>query len=804
MHISLNWLKEFVNIPETDAHALAHKITVRTAEVDGVIEESASFENMVAGQIIELKKHENADSLTVTQTLIGTETVQIVCGGKNLKEGMFVAVALIGAEVSWHGGEKMKIEKVSIRGVESFGMICASTEIGLPKGENEGEKDILDLSELKPTPGTPLAKVLNKDDTILIFDNKTITNRPDLWGHYGIAREISALYDQKLTPIKTTVKTPKTGENLKIEIDDFMLCPRYTGLVIDNVKIGPSPLWLQEKLKKIDHGTHNNVVDITNYIMTELGQPMHAFDHSKVKEKILVRTAKQGEKITALDTKSYELDEEMLVIADSEKALAIAGVIGGQDGSVTESTTKIILESANFNSSSIRRTASRLGIRTDASQRFEKALDPFLCETALLKAAEMILKICKGSKIVSPITDLQSFSKEPVKITLSLEKASSKIGVELSKKEITDFLKKLEFKIKPINKDTLEVEVPTFRATKDIKDQDDLIEEIARLYGYENIPTTFPVLPIKRPQENRERKVKHEIRTLLSLGLGFDEVLNYSFYSNRELKNCLMTEESHLIIENSISEDYSHLRTTLIPHLLKNAQLNQKNFDSFKIYEIGRTYKNIGEHFPLEEKKISGLIYEKSKKDDVFYQAKGVVESIFTHLSLDLPNSAKEVKNAPYSHPAKALTYIDNEGETLAQVFMLHPLVQKNMDLEKAKIAIFELNYTKLMAMTASVHKFEAIPRFPKIEFDVSVLVEKNTEIGTLIKEIKSCDSELIKTVTLFDIYEGSNLGANKKAIAFKIALQSNEKTLTDTDMSRVQTLVFEKLKQIGGEIRGL
>ncbi len=805
MHISLNWLKEFVTIPEKDPKALAHKITIHTAEVDGIIDEAKEFEKIVIGQVVSVNKHENADTLFVAKTSIGKETVQIVCGGQNLREGMFVAVALPGAEVKWHGeGEKIKIERTKIRGVESFGMICASSEIGLPKGKTEGPKDILDLSALKPLPGTQLSEFLKKNDTILIFDNKTITNRPDLWGHFGIAREISALYDQKLIPLKPKVNIPTNKNSFKIEIKDEDICPRYMGLIIENVEIEESPVWLKEKLQRTNHGTHNNIVDITNFVMTELGQPMHAFDAEKVKGKIIVRRAKKGEKIKALDEKTYQLDENMLVIADEKAPIAIAGVMGGHDSGVTNSTKTIILESANFNSSNIRRTCSKLGLRSDASQRYEKALDPVLCELSLLRATELILKVCKNAKIKGAIIDTGNFDKTPKKAVLSIEKACSTIGTTLSKKQITDFLTKLEFKVKAKTKDLLEIEIPSFRATKDIKDEDDIIEEIARLYGYENIPTISPNLPVKRPIENTERKIKHELRTLLSQGFDFDEVANYAFYSEKDIEKCLMSKREHLELENSISEDYTHLKTTQIPHLLKNASLNAKTFESFKIFEINRRYKEIGNFYPLEEKLLSGLILKKDKTDNVFYEAKGVFEGIIKHLSLKTPKAVKGAVNAPFAHPEKSLTYINKQGETLAKIFIIHPLVQKNYDLEKYKIACFEINFSKLLKESPEKNLFKEIPKFPKIEFDVSVLIDKKMEIGKIIEEIKSCDTELIKDIKLFDIYEGENIGKENKAVAFKITLQSNERTLTDEDMSRVQTSTFEKLKQLGGSIRGI
>ncbi|NIA02029.1 MAG: phenylalanine--tRNA ligase subunit beta, partial [Nitrospirae bacterium] len=631
MYVSLDWLKDFVEIPgNLDPKDLADELTLKTAETEGVMNDAEKFENMVVGHVTELHPHPNADKLKLAKVSIGKDSHQIVCGGKNLKEGMYVAVALPKSKVRWHGeGDLVTLEKAKIRGEESYGMICQSAEIGLDNPD-EGPEDILDLSSQKPTPGTPLAELFGGDDTVIEFDNKSLTHRPDLWGHYGIAREIAAIKGFKFKELKPKFKAPAKGETVDVKIEDYDLCPRYCGLIINNIKVEDSPNWLKKRLKATGHGNHNNIVDVTNYVMTELGQPMHAFDKNYIKKGIVVRHAKKGEKITSLDGKKRELTQNMLVIADHEKPIAIAGIMGGENSEINSGTTSIILESANFNAASIRKTSTKLGVRTDAVQRFEKSLDPHMAQLAIERAAEIILDICPGSEIAGPMTDNEKFNKKPIKIKLDTDKTRSKIGVDISDKDIKKILESLEFEVS----NGFEVTVPSFRSTKDVLIEDDLIEEVARIYGYENIPASLPMLPTKLPEENTERFKKHRARDLFSHSLGFDEVYNYSFYGINEIKNTLLSEEGHIKLLNYLSEDQTHMRTSLTPNLLKNLQLNIKYFDNVKLYEIGRTYKEIGEYFPLEEKFVGGAILQKGKTDEPFYEAKGAVEAFFEKFNI--------------------------------------------------------------------------------------------------------------------------------------------------------------------------
>ncbi len=801
MLISANWLKDFVEIPKKfDAKKLAEDLTLRTAEVEGVLNEAENFEKIVVGHVLKVWQHPNADKLKLAKVSVGKETFQVVCGGENLKEDMYVAFAKVGAKVKWHGeGGLVTLEKAKIRGEESSGMICAGSEIGMAELD-KGEREILDLSAMKPEIGMSLEELFGKDDVVFEFDNKALTHRPDLWGHYGIAREISVLTGWKFKELKPKVLIPKNGEKVKVEVKNAKLCPRYCGLMIGGIKVAESPDWLKKKLKATGHGVHNNIVDVTNYVMHELGQPMHAFDKNFIKGGIVVRTAKKGEKVKTLDDKERTLDENVLVIADHEKIVAIAGVMGAKNSEINSETTTIILEAANFNAGNVRKTSVKLGLRTDAVQRFEKTLDPNLAEFAMKRAAELILKICPKAKVLGPISDVKNFEQKDMKIELDPDKTVSKIGVKISKSEIKKILEKLWFKVSANGKKFV-VTVPSFRAGKDIKIEDDLIEEVARIYGYESIASVLPSLPTRLPMENIERAKKHKLRELLSLGLGFDEVYNYSFYGKKEIQNALMKEAGHLKVLNVLSEEQTHMRYSLVPNLLKNIDTNAGNFEEMKFYEIGHTYRDVGQYFPLEEKRVTGVIARKTKGTEGFYEAKGVVETVLEKFGVSDVKVVRGMEGVTFAHPVKAVSYL-HAGDTIAEVFALHPAVQKNFGLEKWTIFLFCLNFTKLMKLKASEKKYKQLPRFPGIEFDVSVVIEKNIEASKVEGAIWAAKNEFMKGVTFFDLYEGGSVGEGKKAMAYRISLRSDDRTLTDAEMVETRRKVIDELKKIGGEVR--
>ncbi len=810
MKISLNWLKDFVKIPHTlTAEEFGRLFTTRTAEVENVESEAESFKNMVIGKIEKISPHPDANKLQVTKTNVGNKTLQIVCGAPNIKKGMLVPVALIGAKVRWHGeGDPVTLEKAKIRGVESHGMICAGEEIGI-----ESDPDgITDLSHLKVDPGTPLAEALNKNDTILTVDNKSITHRPDLWGHYGIARETAALLNEKLTPLKPNVKYQKNDSALSVEIKNKKLCPRYIGVLMENVKIEASPAWMQKRLETVGYRPINNIVDATNYVMAELGQPMHAFDANKIEGGIVVRTAKDGEKIQTLDGAARKLTKDMLVIADRANPIAIAGVMGGAPSEINEKTTRIILESANFNPSSVRKTSTKLALRTEAVQRFEKNLDPNLSEQAMDQLCQLILKICPEAKIVSSKIDQKYFDDTAITTIVDMNKVRAKIGKEIPTKEAIRILGSLEFKINTLNnatqknKDILEVEIPSFRATKDVEIEDDIVEEIARMHGYENIEPVLPDLPARLPEENIERILKHRARQLLAYGMDFTEVYNYSFYSLNDIKKTLLPKEIHEKVDNYLSEEQTHMRVSLVPNMLKNVAENLKSYNRFKIFEIGRTYEDLQEYFPKEQKKLCGIVVEQKKyKQEIFYDAKGYLEKFFSYYNTASFEIKKGKSLCPHAHPNKYAAYFDKAtGKEIARVFEIHPLVAKNYEIENAKIGIFEINFTLLATKGFKQTKYTPLAKYPEINFDVSVLIEKTQTIDKLFKAIQKADRELITNIELFDLYEGPNIKENQKAAAFTITLRADDRTLTDKDMKYIQQQIFKNLQNLGGEIRGL
>jgi len=808
MYVSLNWLKDFVDLPTgVSPEELAKTLTVKTAETEGVSKGNELLDGVVAALVEEVNPHPNADKLRIAKILIGTEHRDVVCGGANLKEGMYVAYAPSGCKVKWHGeGDPVVLEKTKIRGIESDGMICASEEIGLTKSASEGPEDILDLSSTKPTPGALLTDLLGLNDTVIEFDNKALTHRPDLWGIYGVAREISAIYKTKFKALKPAPKIPTKGDGIKVTVEDFHLCPRYCGVIIKDIKVQESPEWIKKKLQAVGHKCYNNIVDVTNYISAELGQPLHAFDKRLIEKGIVVRTAHKGETITTLDGEDRKLNEEMLLIADEVKPLALAGIMGGQESGIKEDTTEIVIESATFHGSNIRKTSTALGLRTESVQRFEKQLDPNLSLFAMLRAIELILEVSPGSSVAGPINDQHKFEEKLTTVELSIRRTCSKIGVEIDKKEIADILKRLHFIVeeKLDDQDILFVTIPSFRAQKDINTENDLIEEVARIYGYDEIPAILPDLPTSLPIENVERIAEHELRKLLSFNLSFNEILTYSFYSKSDFTKCGISEEGHILIENYLSEDQTHMRKSLIPNMLNKTVLNAKYLDSFKIFEIGRTYKDLGEFFPLEEKWVTGIIATKEKgaNDKVFYKAKGTVETILEQQKIPFYKTVTG-SELSYAHPTRSTTLLTQKGETLGSIFTLHPLVAKKYDLDGYNVAVFEINLSILTKLDKRTPKYKELSRFPSIEFDVSVVVDETIEIQTLEDAIKKADKHLIQKVELFDFYKGSNIDKDKKAVAFKITLSSLDRTLTDTDMQSVQKKVFENLKSLGGAIRG-
>lgn len=599
MKIAKKWLQDFVDINDVSSQELMDVLTMHTVEIEEIINQASALDHVVVGKVTKVAQHPDADRLNVCEVFIGKESVPVVCGGSNVTEGMLCALGMIGAKVQWHGeGERIELKKTKIRGVASEGMICAAEEIGLGDlFKKADEKEILDLTNIVDAlPGTPLAKALGLDSDVLDVDNKSMTHRPDLWGHFGIAREVAAIYQKPLRTEgrDTNPMEPSNDAKVTVSVKDTALCPRYMAVMIDDVTVEPSPLWMQQRLMSVGVNPINNIVDITNYVMLELGQPLHAFDAEEIGSSkevdIVVRHAKKDEAIVALGGESYELDDSMLVIANKKEAIAVAGVKGGEHSGISNNTNTIVLEAATFDAVSVRRTSTALGLRTDASARYEKSLDPHLPEIAMKRAFALIQACCPDARVRSNIADSADISLNQGPIELRLSYLEKHIGTRIEDVFVVGVLERLGFTVEKKDDDLLLVTIPTWRATKDINDPIDLVEEVARMYGYHNIPPTLPQASIAPAKKDPIMALRREVREILAGESGYTEVYNYSFVSPEWLEKLGLDTKDHIELENPIAKDRPLIRRSLLPNMLQNMEANLHRFGIVKLFEVGLTY----------------------------------------------------------------------------------------------------------------------------------------------------------------------------------------------------------------------
>jgi len=819
MLVSYNWLKYYIELPDSlTPEEVAHKLTMSTVEVEGVEKQGQNLNKVVVGKVESVQKHPNADKLNICTVAFGEKyPVQIVCGGSNVREGMLVALAGLGAKVQWHGeGELVELKKVKIRDIESYGMICASTEIGLGSMfPLKDEKEILDLSSFNLKVGTPLAEALKLNDSVFDIDNKSMTHRPDLWGHYGIAREVAALYNKKLKEYKVSeIKKQDTRNkqitNYKLQVDvvDTKLCPRYMAVAIDGIKIAPSPEWMQKLLLAVGLRPINNIVDITNFILFDLGQPMHAFDKRDLAgDKIVVRRAGEGEKFVTLDETEHELTKDDLVIADSDKAVALAGIMGGLNSEIKDDTTSIVFESANFDATTVRKTAVRLGVRTDSSARFEKSLDPNNAELALKRAVELTLEMCPEARMVSSVVDKADFHLVQGPIQLPLDFLKMKMGIEIDKKQVIKILESLGFEVSE-KKDLLMVKIPTWRATKDISIKEDLVEEIARIYGYNNFVTTLPMFPIIPPERNELRLLERKIKNILSLEETFTETYNYSFVAPETLAKLGMQTDRHVALANPIAKDRPFLRRTLLTNLLENVEKNLHHVDSLKLFEIGKIFdtenpgarveENSDELLPRQNSML-GLVYSAKGVEQPFYTLSSALENIMNKLGVQY-SLTPEVEVRSHIHPGRQASIVVN-NERLGFVAELHPTVQNALGIEH-RVGILEIDLNQLLSYVTNVSGYKRMPIYPAVERDIAFVVGKEVTHKQIVESLENVD-ELVRNVELFDVFEGSKIGEDKKSMAYHIIYRSDEKTLESSEVDKIHDKLIKKLeKEFGAEVR--
>jgi len=798
MWISLKIIGSMVDISDLTPEAVADRLTMSTAEIEGIEYMNRFFSTIFTAKLESVEKHPDADKLTLCMVNTGKETLQVVCGATNHKTGDIVALATVGTKFS----DEFEIKKSKIRGVESSGMLCSLRELGL----SEDHSGILILPP-ETAIGIPLSEIFAEwVDVRLNIDNKSITHRPDLWGHIGFAREIAALFGRELKdPVdRTLFNTLKDTDKLKVSIKNPGGSSRYSGLVVKNIKIGESPEWLKSRVTAIGMRPINNIVDITNYVMAEIGEPMHAFDRKKITgEEIIVRYAAQGEKLMTLDGRSHQLTTEDIVITDASGPIALAGVMGGGNSEVEESTTELVLEAANFNPVNIRKTAQRFDSRTEAAMRFEKSLSPEITVDALLRCYELIREIIPGSEATSVILDAYPAPVEAIVVDVTTEYIKRKIGRDISDDSIIGTLKSLQFGVKS-NGGSLKVTVPHFRATKDISMKDDIVEEVGRVIGYSNIGSTPPMVPCTPPVKNTFRFFEREVKDILYRSFSMTEVSGYSFV-NEETLNLLKTnEQKELRLKNPLSSEHDRLRRSLVPNMMQFIQFNQRFHEAFDIFELGRVYLKDDRKSPdliSENFRVAGTVFMKKPAAPLFYEAKTIASGLLKKLRVKSCELVPASTALPaYAHPGRSMK-VFIEGKEAGLIFELHPETASAFELN-GNAAMFDIDLNAVFNAEKLPFKFTELQKFPEVPFEISVIAERMTYSEDIRRIIMGCDKNLVRSATVFSTYEGAPIPEGSKSVSFRVIFASKEKTLEPSEIEALQKKVIDAVRERGYTMR--
>lgn len=807
MKVSYQWLSQYVDASGNTAAELAEKLTRSGIEVDIVENRNKGVEKVVVGFVKSREKHPDADKLSVCIVDAGQETdLQIVCGAKNVAAGQKVPVALIGAKLP----DGLAIKRSKLRGVESQGMICSAKELGLndkllPKEIQEG---ILVLPEDTEV-GASILDVLALSDEVMDLD--LTPNRSDCLSMLGAAYEIGAILGREVklpeaeAGLQESADAVKAADRISVEISAKELCSHYAARLIEGVRIGTSPLWLQNRLMAAGIRPINNIVDITNYVMLEYGQPLHAFDADKLANgHVDVRLAHEGEKLVTLDDVERTLDPHMLLITDGTKPVAIAGVMGGANSEVTEGTTRILLESAKFDGGSVRKTSRQLGLRSEASLRFEKVVNPEAVIPALNRAAALIAELA-GGLVASGVVEAVTQEHRPVQIDITVGRINSYLGTQLSAEEVTAIFGRLNFTVEPLGQDGLRVHVPSRRG--DITRAVDLIEEVARLHGYDHIPTTLMNVVTTPGALTKEQSIRRVVRTLLT-NSGLHEAITYSFTHPEQIRSFpgAYGATKPVALAMPMSEERSVLRTSLIPHLLDVAGYNRnRNNDDVAVFEIGRVFLTGEEKLSrLPEEKLMLAILMTGKRSEVhwtgkpadvdFYDLKGIFEGLVQYLGIE---GLRYAAAGPEGfHPGRcAHVEVERDGvcKVIGTLGQLHPALQQQKDL--ADTYVLEVELDAFAELAGERFTYEPLPRFPAITRDMALVVDRSVAVGDLLEKAKETAGSLLESIQVFDIYTGERLGADKKSVAISLVYRTLERTLTDEEVSELHGRVVAELE---------
>lgn len=797
--VSYEWLKHYVDLKGVTPDEFARRVSLSGPGVEKIHPQGEGLEKVVVGHVKKVEKHPNADKLKIAHVDIGTKKdALIVCGGSNLAEKQWVAVALVGAKVRWHGeGDLVTLEPAEIRGVKSEGMICASNEIGLADAFPGAEREILDLGialpGMKMKAGAPLGDVLGlSDDSVM--DIEVTTNRIDAMGMVGMAREASAILGKKMLWKPATLKKAKGSPGLEVAVHDKKLCPRYMGVRIAGVKNGPSPWWLKRRLASAGMNSISALVDITNYVLLELAQPMHVFDVSRLKSgmkgpQIFVRLARKGEKMKALNGNEYALDDRTLVIADTDGPVAVAGIMGGDRSGAYDDTQDVIFEAATFEPVSVRRTARRLNLYSDSQARFEKGLSTEALPDALARAVELTLEIC-GGRVMGPAFDARADKYESKTYSITTEEIDQRIGLKIPQIIQVRYLRDLGFKVSLKGKGTIHATVPWWR-DHDIESGQDLVEEVARIHGYGNIT---PVLPSGRGNAWTDANFAWEDRLKdLAKGAGLSETYSYSFVSDDVYKKASFDPAICLRLQNPLSSDFSFMRTSLLPSLLQIVSENQERYRAQRLFEVTNVYFPKGpgwKDLPDERQHLAAAFLG---GEDVFRQAKGFVEHVFTEFGIENVSWKRMPEQGGFWHAGRSVqAYKDNV--LLATIGEVASNILGNFKID-GRVAMIESPLKELFANAAPSRCYTPTSTFPESKRDLAVVVDARTEYDDLARAIRRVDP-LVTKVEWLSTYSGKGLSDGKKSVAIHLEFSSPDSTLTTEEVDAMLQKAVLKLKQ--------
>ena len=763
MKFSYNWIRELVPALDRQARDLMRLITMKTAECEGLEEVGAALVGASAARVISVEAIPGSDThkAVVETARYGTKTV--VCGALNCRTGIVTAYIPAGVKV--------------VHGVESDGMLASGLELGI----NRDHTGIVELS----------GEELFAPDTIIEVDNKSLTHRPDLWGHHGMAREVAAITGQPLRdPVRLGV-LPAGPSPVEILIEDLALCPRYSALVFENVTVQPSPLWLQYRLEAIGLNAINNIVDVTNYVMAELAQPMHAFDADKLHgDTIYVRRARSDERITALNEEKYDLTPANLVIADREGPIAIAGVIGGLDSAIGPTTKRIVLESANFQAASVRKTSVALKLRTDASMRFEKSQDPQNTVRGLARAVELLQQVSPGIRLVGGVADRKAELQSPPPIEVTVEWLNRKLGRPLGTAEVRSILESLQFGVRETAPGAFSVTVPSWRATKDISIKDDLLEEVGRMVGYESVTPQAPLIAAVVPPENPARLYHRRMRKMAA-AQGFTEVYNYSFVSEEMIRPFGFAPDRHVHVTNPIASDQTMLRTSLLPGIRKNIQDNSRRMNSFRLFEIGREIHPRPESLPNEVPHFVAAMYEREGDGNTsLFELKRLAECLMRACTV------RSAAPRPFEHPERAAS-VSWRGHDVGRLFEFHP----SLGIE-GRAAALDLDLLRMQDLDKQERRYEPLRRFPTSAFDLSVVASLREPAGEVERRLAAAAGADLVSIEFVRQYIGAPLPDDRKSISYRLTVGANDRTLSSEEVAAIRGRVIDALRAEGFELR--